>query len=156
MKNKSLLEEFDFDFSSPGATAYSVFLIIVTIMVIIAEWRILTKAGEKGWKSLIPFYNIYISHHIVGMKHFWFVLEVIVWSIELLLEILDPVPDWLEIGFGIPTAIITIISMIVHANCMGKCFGKSRLYRLGLLLLPEVCLPMIAFGKSKYIKPEQH
>lgn len=152
----TFLDYLDFDFSSPSAIVQCVIGGIIALLLLVSEWRVLEKAGEKGWKTLIPFYNIYISHHVMGMAHIWFILEIIVWPIELLLEILDPVPDWLEIGFGIPTAIITIISMIVHANCMGKCFGKSRLYRLGLLLLPEVCLPMIAFGKSKYIKPEQH
>lgn len=152
----TFLDYLEFDFSSPAAIVQCVIGGIIALLLLVSEWRVLEKAGEKGWKTLIPFYNIYISHHVMGMAHIWFILEIIVWPIELLLEILDPVPDWLEIGFGIPTAIITIISMIVHANCMGKCFGKSRLYRLGLLLLPEVCLPMIAFGKSKYIKPEQH
>ena len=152
----TFLDYLEFDFSSPAAIVNFVIGGIIALLLLVSEWRVLEKAGEKGWKTLIPFYNIYISHHVMGMAHIWFILEIIVWPIELLLEILDPVPDWLEIGFGIPTAIITIISMIVHANCMGKCFGKSRLYRLGLLLLPEVCLPMIAFGKSKYIKPEQH
>ncbi len=152
----TFLDYLEFDFSSPAAIVQCVIGGIIALLLLVSEWRVLEKAGEKGWKTLIPFYNIYVSHHVMGMAHIWFILEIIVWPIELLLEILDPVPDWLEIGFGIPTAIITIISMIVHANCMGKCFGKSRLYRLGLLLLPEVCLPMIAFGKSKYIKPEQH
>lgn len=150
------IEYLEFDFSSPAAIVQCVIGGIIALLLLVSEWRVLEKAGEKGWKTLIPFYNIYVSHHVMGMAHIWFILEIIVWTIELLLEILEPIPDWLEIGFGIPTAIITIISMIVHANCMGKCFGKSRLYRVGLLLLPEVCLPMIAFGKSTYIKPEQH
>lgn len=151
-----MLEEFDFDFSSPGATAFSVFLIIVTIMVIIAEWRILTKAGEKGWKSLIPFYNIYISHHIVGMKHFWFVLEVIVWSIEFVLAILEPVPDWAELAFGIPTALITLISALIHINLLCNCFGKGSWYKICMIFVPEVIMMIIAFGKAEYTKPAAH
>lgn len=33
--------------------------IIVSVLFFVAEWRIFTKAGEKGWKALIPFYIIF-------------------------------------------------------------------------------------------------
>ena len=31
------------------------------LLQIIANWRIFTKAGESGWKSIIPIYGDYIS-----------------------------------------------------------------------------------------------
>ena len=31
----------------------------MTIILIVAQWKVFEKAGEKGWKSLIPIYNIY-------------------------------------------------------------------------------------------------
>ena len=34
----------------------NVFLIL---LVYVVNWRVFLKAGEKGWKSLIPFYNEY-------------------------------------------------------------------------------------------------
>lgn len=30
----------------------------------IADWKIFTKAGEPGWKSLIPIYNVYVEYDI--------------------------------------------------------------------------------------------
>ena len=55
--------DFDFldylDFSTPSSTAFAIYAIIVYSITVIAEWRILVKAGEKGWKSLIPFYNLF-------------------------------------------------------------------------------------------------
>jgi hypothetical protein len=36
-------------------------------------WKIFEKAGEAGWKSIIPIYNVYIMYKIVGMKNwFWY------------------------------------------------------------------------------------
>ena len=39
---------------------YSIVLIVVGILTIIAQWKIFTKAGEAGWKCLIPIYNLVI------------------------------------------------------------------------------------------------
>lgn len=34
--------------------------LVVAVVAIVAMWKIFTKAGEAGWKSIIPIYNIYI------------------------------------------------------------------------------------------------
>ena len=34
--------------------------------MIVALWKIFTKAGEPGWKSIIPIYNIIMLLKIVG------------------------------------------------------------------------------------------
>ena len=39
--------------------AFCVAMIIICALVLIAWWKIFEKAGEKGWKVLIPIYNIY-------------------------------------------------------------------------------------------------
>ena len=128
-------------------------IIALFFLYAIAEWQILKKAGEKGWKSLIPFYNLYISHHIVGMSHVWFIIEVIIWVIEIVFEIVKlphPVVFW----FGVAVAIFTIISELIHVIKMCNCFGKGTAFKVGMALIPEVFLMIIAFGKSKYQKPE--
>ena len=37
--------------------AYALFAFIFYILQVIAYWKIFTKAGEEGWKSIIPIYN---------------------------------------------------------------------------------------------------
>ena len=37
-------------------TVYFVIIIAITVLTIIAMWKIFTKAGKPGWGSLIPFY----------------------------------------------------------------------------------------------------
>ena len=59
--------------------------IALLVLVLIATWKIFVKAGEKGWKSLIPFYSVYIQCRIAGIpKIFWIYLPVL-----LLLQILN-------------------------------------------------------------------
>ena len=42
------------------------------LLQIIANWRIFTKAGEAGWKSIIPIYGDYISYKIAWQPaYFW-------------------------------------------------------------------------------------
>ena len=126
----------------------------IYVLFIAAEWRILTKAGEKGWKALIPIYNIYVSHHIVGMSHIWFVLEICTWIVEAIFESVRVIPGWAAIAFGIPTLIITILSELIHIIKMCDCFGKGTLFKIGMILVPNLFTLIIAFDGSKYQAPK--
>ena len=44
---------------------YSTLRLIYYIFYMIANWRIFSKAGEPGWKSLIPFYNVYTEYKLM-------------------------------------------------------------------------------------------
>lgn len=138
-------------------TAFFVILltavIAFSVLFVIAEWRILTKAGEKGWKSLIPFYSIFVSHHIVGMHHAWFIAEVITWVTELVFEMVR-FPEPVVVVFGIAVLIFTLLSEAIHIIKMCNCFGKGTGFKIGMLLLPGLFLLIIAYGKAEYQKPE--
>lgn len=62
MSSVDVMTEYSNQFSqSPVGSAMS---FIIGVLVIVAMWRIFTKAGEAGWKSLIPFLNVYILYKI--------------------------------------------------------------------------------------------
>ena len=44
--------------------------LIVMVLNIVGQWCVFKKAGEKGWKVLIPFYNKYTMLKIGGKKDF--------------------------------------------------------------------------------------
>lgn len=44
--------------------AYALFAFIFYILQVIAYWKIFTKAGEEGWKSIIPIYNGYVQYRL--------------------------------------------------------------------------------------------
>ena len=50
---------YDNPFSTIPAGVWVVYCIILLI-IIIAWWNIFEKAGQPGWKAIIPFYNVYI------------------------------------------------------------------------------------------------
>ena len=101
----------------------------LSILMIISLWKIFKKAGKPGWASIIPIYNIYIMCEIAE-KEWWYVL-------------LSCVP------------FANIYAMIVLYNGMAKRFGKSGGFVAGMLLLPVIFFPMLAFGKDASIVNNQ-
>lgn len=53
------------------------FVLIIIALTIIGLWKCFTKAGEKGWKALIPFYNSVILYRISGIKGYWVIVNII-------------------------------------------------------------------------------
>ena len=54
--------------------------LVIAILVIVAMWRLFTKAGRPGWASIVPFYNtytllkksgktVYRHGYMTGMEH---------------------------------------------------------------------------------------
>ena len=148
-----MIEDIFDSVSDPLKVILIIAITVIYVVFVIAEWKILTKAGEKGWKSLIPVYNVFISHHIVGMSHIWFILEVITWIIEIILEFVKGIPSWIALVFGIFTAVFTLVSELIHIIKMCSCFGKKTAFKIGMILIPDLFFLIIAFGQSKYHKP---
>ena len=145
---------------------------IVTVLVIIAEWKIFEKAGEKGWKSLIPIYSQYILFKIIGAKiFFWVLLGVSV--VASIMITANPLPvdynapqaeinaildtlDWSKyvpfvIGL-VATCVMSLVSEIVVAIKLAKAFGKGAAYIIGLIFFSPIVLMVLGFGKAKYDK----
>jgi len=109
---------------------------IISILLIICQWNIFKKAGEKGWKALIPVYNTYIYLKICGISG-WFLL------IHLLPFIgIEELQDF--------TTAISFIFSIYSSYRLSKVFGHGIGYTIGLVLLPFVFYPILAFGSSEY------
>jgi hypothetical protein len=53
--------------------AYFVLILVLVVLLIVAYWKMFTKAGVAGWKSLIPIYNVYIAFKIAwkDQSAFW-------------------------------------------------------------------------------------
>jgi Family of unknown function (DUF5684) len=118
-------------YGSPVPEAFSPVLIgiclIFAVILIIALWKVFTKAGQPGWACLIPIYNIYILCKIAGKPGWWVVLFLI------------PIVNF----------IISIILSIAVANS----FGKSTLFGLGIAFLPYIFYLILGFGSAKYVAP---
>ena len=120
---------YSYDPAVAGALAmfsgiYLIVSLVVLVLLIVANWKIFTKAGEPGWASLIPFYSNYVLFKIVFDKGWLFLLLFI------------PVVN----------AIISIILIFKLAQVFGHGVG----FGFGLLFLSPIFLLILAFGSSEY------
>ena len=54
-----------------------VIFLVVYALLIVAWWKIFTKAGEAGWKSIVPFLNLYVLFKISWGNGWLFLLTLI-------------------------------------------------------------------------------
>lgn len=99
--------------------------LVVWIVEVVSTWRLFAKAGQPGWASIIPIYNIYVLFQITWGQGSRFLLLFI------------PI-------YNIILAIQTNIKL-------AKAFGKSTGFGIGLIFLRIIMLPMLAFGNSTYL-----
>jgi len=125
----------NYDSTSPGGIAalFAIFaalmvpIIIVSIVMIIAHWKIYEKAGKPGWAAIIPIYNVIVLLEIVGKPIWWIFL------------------------FIIPC--VNFVFLIWTVNLLSKSFGQSEGFTVGLLLLGIVFYPILGFGNYQYLGP---
>ena len=108
---------------------YLAVLLVVYILVVIAMWKVFTKAGKPGWASLIPVYNMVVMYQIVGLNP-W-----------LLLLYLIPFVNWIA---------ALVLSIMLNVK-LAKVFGKSTGFAIGLIFLNPIFLLILGFGDAKYI-----
>ena len=97
--------------------------LILGIITLVSMWKIFDMFGQKGWAAIIPFYNLIVLLRIVNWEAYKF---------------------WL---FFIPIYNI-YLAYLLYKDLATK-FGQGTPgFAIGILLLPFVFLPILAF-KSK-------
>jgi len=76
--NASLLAQVEYSTEGkPPSPLSIIFGLIIALLLIVAMWKVFTKAGQPGWASIIPIYNLYIWCKIVGRPGWWILLMLI-------------------------------------------------------------------------------
>lgn len=103
-----------------------IFSLILVVLIYAAYWSIMKKAGKDGWDGIIPIHNEVCLLEICGIPKWWWLLNLVPF-----------------IG--------TLIFTILLAIYVAKSFGKTGGYAVGLIFLPFVFYPMLAWGSARYI-----
>ena len=111
---------------SLGIVAYLLYVIVI-VFYIYSMWRIYVKASKPGWAAIIPIYNVLVELEIVGRPWWWLLLTLV------------PVVN-------------IVIGVIITLN-LAQVFGKSTGFGIGLIFLPIIFIPILAFGNAKYLGP---
>ncbi|MCK5250148.1 MAG: hypothetical protein KAJ98_09315 [Spirochaetaceae bacterium] len=112
-------------YDSAGASpALIVLWIVVSIVLIIANWKIFTKAGKPGWAIIIPIYNIIVMLQIVDKPLWWIIMLII------------------------PGVNVVFMIMILY-NLVLK-FGQPGWHVILALFFGIIYYPYLAFSKASY------
>jgi uncharacterized protein DUF5684 len=103
---------------------FGLLILAIVILVIASFWVVFTKAGQPGWASIVPIYNLIILLTI-ARKPLWWVLLMLI-------------------------PLVNIVIAIIVAIEVAKNFGKSSGFGLGLALLPFIFYPMLAWSDAQY------
>ena len=121
------------------------------VISIIANWKIFEKAGEAGWKCLIPFYSWYVEYNFSWLG--W---------VGILYAVLLCVPGFLNNAMqGEPnmalSAIVTLAGLAAFViSCiqrirLAKAFGQGIGFAIGLILLEPIFRVILGFGGAQYV-----
>ncbi len=118
------MDAYFYEFYGNILTVYG-YLSITVLMLLtpVSLWFIFEKAGERGWKILIPIYNVYIYLKICGHPGWWIILLL--------------VPG---INFGI---------FLISCISLSKLFDKNIYFAISMFLVPWVFFPVLAFGHTE-------
>ena len=135
------------------AAVIAMISLVIQILVLVANWKILSKAGEPGWKVLIPFYNGYVFYK-VAWSTTWFFVTLAVTAVQVIT--LAACSD-MTISVIVTTVTLAIqFAMTFMFNVrLAQAFGKTFFFGLGMILLNPLFVMILGFGKSKYVKAAQ-
>ncbi len=114
---------------------YLVIILAIVVIQIIAMWKIFTKAGEKGWKAIVPIYNLVILYKICGLSP---------WLIFAYLATIIPFIGWI--------VLIGLNALLCYK--LAKSFGKDAGWAVGLYFLAPIFYMILGFGQSQYVGPD--
>ncbi|WGD36343.1 DUF5684 domain-containing protein [Lysinibacter sp. HNR] len=101
--------------------------VLILVVMIIAMWKMFTKAGEPGWAAIIPIVNIYYLLKIAGKPWWWLLLLII--------------------------PVVSLILQVMLALRIGRNFGQGGAFSVFLLwLLAPIGYLVLGFGSSTYRK----
>ena len=114
-----------YSYSSPPAynPVFTIISLVLCVFVLVCMWIIFRKAGKPGWAAIVPFYNLYVLFDITWGSGMRFLLLIPIYNIIL----------------GIQTQVR-----------LARVFGKSGGFAAGLIFLPYIFIPLLAFGKETY------
>ena len=131
------------------------FFIVIAwyVLTLVARWRVFTKAGLAGWKSLIPLYSEYCTFKISWKTtFFWIVLAAGFASgiVTGMIENGDTVSAFVSFLSSVLGIAITVINLIMNIK-LSQRFGHGVLFGLGLMFLSPLFTMILGLGESEYL-----
>jgi hypothetical protein len=138
-----------------------VLAIVWFIFQAIADWKIFTKAGEAGWKSIIPIYNEYVEWKISwsNITLFWAYIGLAVVGVILYsMDASAAASNGGNLGFlgiiGCIGLLAGCVLKLVQTYKLFQSFGKGLGWFIGYIFLNSIMILVLGFGSSEYQGPQ--
>lgn len=131
MKEDILMESYDAAYAAAASGVSAVYVILslaISVLTLVAMWKLFVKAGRAGWKCLIPFYNTYCLYDIA-------------WG-----------NGWLFLLMFVPCVNVVVGIMMLFK--LAKAFGQGTGFGFGLLFLNTIFILILGFGSAEYVGPQ--
>lgn len=139
------------------------------IVSIIAYWKLFEKAGEPGWKAIIPYYNTFklaqiatgsnlVGWILIGLSAVYLVLTVIMQVVMAFFDSDDPAFMLIMILFYLLVMVFSLgvagLSGYTHFM-LGKSFGKPTVWNVLMIFFAPFLIIAMGFDKNlTYIGPK--
>ncbi len=107
---------------------FGLVLLAAAVVMVVSMWRLFERAGQPGWAALVPIYNMVVLLRVAGRPEWWVILMLV---------------PMVNLGVAILLSID-----------LARVFGREEVFAVGLVLMPFVFYPILAFGRGEYIGPE--
>ena len=130
MKEDILMEGYDAAYAAAASgvsAVYAILSLAISVLTLVAMWKLFVKAGRAGWKCLIPFYNTYCLYDIA-------------WG-----------NGWLFLLMFVPCVNVVVGIMMLFK--LAKAFGQGTGFGFGLVFLNTIFILILGFGSAEYVGP---
>lgn len=141
----------------------STFNVLLCIALLVGNWKIFVKAHEKGWKGLIPIYNLYVEYKLVWKVRYFVISLLLSFVAGIIAAIIGTLG--IAIIFGaensgillvliVAEIVIGIMALVLqykYVHRLAKSFNYGTGFTIGLFLLYPIFRLILAFGPSEYI-----
>lgn len=114
--------------------------VIISVIIVVSMWRIFQKADRPGWAAIVPVYNCLVLSDITFGNMWLGIIPVV--------EIFTARSDLGALG-----VIISLTYLVYHCVLsikLSNVFNKGIGFGIGMIFLPVVFYPILAFGSSSY------
>jgi len=105
-------------------------ILAIAVLLIASFWKLLEMAGKPGWAAIVPLYGHILMLEVIKKPWWWILLMLIPY--------------------------VGAIWSIWSLNLFMKRFGKDEGYTVGVIFLPYIFLPLLAFSSSTRFEGNEH
>lgn len=128
--------------------------VCLLILTVIGYWGVFCKAGEKGWKVLIPFYNEYLLFKIAWKPSVCLFKWLCLFLYEVVSVTLNAGVLLDTLQFALPSIAFGLTVTLYYS--LSRAFGHGFGYTVGIMFLPFIFVPLLGVGRSRYIRPDKY